>query len=504
MNLGSLDSLAYFYPEATLVVAILAIFLADLFVADKERLGNIALLGAVLALVFTSGVSFFGVRLIEGLNGAGEGWLFHRMIALDSFAIFFKVILSLSVVGVVWMSLGSKEIGGPNQGEYYGILLASGLGMFFMASATNLLIAYLSLEFVSLTSYVLTGYLTRNRRSGEAALKYLIYGGVASGTMIYGMSWIFGLTGSLDYADINAVLLQNAPDQLTLFVALILMLVGFGYKIAAVPFHMWAPDVYHGAPIPVTAFLSVGSKAAGFALLMRFFYPGLSHNVEAGLWQFVPGVEWPQLMLILAMVTMTLGNLAALNQQNVKRLLAYSSIAHAGYILMGFVVLSDEGLRAMLFYIVVYYLMNLGAFIVVMVVANSTGREDVAGFRGLAWRGGAAPAVAMAIFLFSLTGLPPLAGFIGKFYLFAAVVKGQFYWLAVVGILNSVVSLYYYARIVKTMFLDQPGEADGEVALDSHNGSLLAVLSVATVILGVYWAPVFDFADRSTRFFMGG
>ncbi len=503
MNLGSIDSLAYLYPEGILVLAIVTIFIVDLFVSDKARLGNIALLGAALALVFTSGISFFGVRLIAGLQGAGEGWLFHRMIALDSFAIFFKVILSLSMVGAVWMSLGSKEIGGPNQGEYYGILLASGLGMFFMASATNLLLAYLSLEFVSLTSYVLTGYLRHNRRSSEAALKYLIYGGVASGTMIYGMSWIFGLTGSLDYAEINVVLLQGAPDHLTLFIALVLMLAGFGYKIAAVPFHMWAPDVYEGAPIPITAFLSVGSKAAGFALLMRFFYPALSQAGDAGVWHFVPGVEWPQLMLIVAMVTMTLGNLAALNQQNVKRLLAYSSIAHAGYILMGFVVLSDEGLRAMLFYIVVYYLMNLGAFIVVMVVANNTGREDMDSFRGLAWRGGALPAIAMTIFLFSLTGLPPLAGFIGKFYLFAAVIKGQFYYLAVVGILNSVVSLYYYARIVRTMFFDSPVDTAGEVSLDPHNGSLLAILSIATIILGVYWAPVFDFADRSTRFFLG-
>jgi len=503
MNLGSIDSLAYLYPEGILVLAIVTIFIVDLFVSDKERLGNIALLGAALALVFTSGISFFGIRFIAGLQGAGEGWLFHRMIALDSFAIFFKVILSLSMVGVVWMSLGSKEISGPNQGEYYGILLASGLGMFFMASATNLLLAYLSLEFVSLTSYVLTGYLRHNRRSSEAALKYLIYGGVASGTMIYGMSWIFGLTGSLDYAEINTALLQGTPDPLTLFIALVLMLAGFGYKIAAVPFHMWAPDVYQGAPIPITAFLSVGSKAAGFALMIRFFYPALSQTGDAGAWQFVPGVEWPQLMLIVAMVTMTLGNLAALNQQNVKRLLAYSSIAHAGYILMGFVVLSDEGLRAMLFYIVIYYLMNLGAFIVVMVVANNTGREDMDSFRGLAWRGGALPAIAMAIFLFSLTGLPPLAGFIGKFYLFAAVIKGQFYYLAVVGILNSVVSLYYYAGIVKTMFFDSPVDTAGEVSLDPHNGSLLAILSIATIILGVYWAPVFDFADRSTRFFLG-
>jgi NADH-quinone oxidoreductase subunit N len=266
---------------------------------------------------------------------------------------------------------------------------------------------------------------------------------------------------------------------------------------------MWAPDVYHGAPIPVTAFLAVGSKAGGFALLIRFFYPALSKLGEDGSWQFLPGVDWPQFMLVIAMVTMTLGNLAALNQQNLKRLLAYSSIAHAGYILMGFVVLSNDGLRAMLFYLVVYYLMNLGAFVVVLVVANNTGQEDMDGFRGLAWRGGALPAIAMAIFLFSLTGLPPLAGFIGKFYLFAAVIKGQLYYLAVVGILNSVVSLYYYARIVKTMFFDDPLGTEGEIALDIHNGSLLAVLSVVTVILGLYWAPVFDFADRSTRFFLG-
>lgn len=503
MNLGSVESLAYIYPEVILVLSILAIFLADLFVREKEQLGYLALVGATLALVFTSGISVFGYRLIGGLQGWGEGWLFHRMIVIDNFAVFFKVILSLSALGAIWMSLGSSEIKGPNQGEYYGILLGSTLGMFFMASAANLLTAYLALEFVSLTSYVLTGYLRHNRRSGEAALKYLIYGGVASGTMIYGMSWIFGLAGSLDYAEINHALLRAEGNRLPLLVALVLIFVGFGYKISAVPFHMWAPDVYHGAPIPVTAFLAVGSKAAGFALLMRFFYPALSQAGEDGSWQFLAGVDWPQLMLLISMITMTFGNLAALNQQNVKRLLAYSSIAHAGYILMGFVVLSNDGLRAMLFYLVVYYLMNLGAFLVVMVVANSTGREDIDGFRGLAWRGGWLPAVAMAIFLFSLVGLPPLAGFIGKFYLFAAVIKENFYYLAVVGILNSVVSLYYYARIIKTMFLDSPLGTDGEVSLDVHNGSLLALLGVVTIVLGIYWAPVFSFADRSTRFFLG-
>jgi NADH-quinone oxidoreductase subunit N len=425
------------------------------------------------------------------------------MIVQDQFAVFFKVLLALAALSAVWMSLGSKEIAGRNQGEYYALLLSSTLGMYFMSAAANLLMAYLSLEFVSLTSYVLTGYLRHDRRSGEAALKYLIYGGVASGTMIYGMSWMFGLAGSMDFAAINTALTHGDPNKLVMFLAVVLTLAGFGYKIAAVPFHMWVPDVYTGAPIPIAAFLSVGSKAAGFALLMRLFYPGMSSLNGDGTWSFLPGVDWPQLVLVLCMVTMTLGNLAALSQRNLKRLLAYSSIAHAGYMLMGFVVLSNEGLRAMLFYMVVYYVMNIGAFLVVMIVANATGREDIEGLRGLAWRGGAAPAVAMAIFLFSLTGLPPLAGFVGKFYLFAAVIRQQFYFLALVGVINSVISLYYYARVVRTMFLDFPDGSEVPVTVSVHNGTLMWGLSAATLVIGVYWAPVIAFADRSLQFFKG-
>jgi len=492
MNLDTIQSLPYLLPELILVATLLVVFLGDLVVRSKDRLGEIALLGTALALVAVARVA-----------ARPDAWLFYRMAIHDQFAMFFKVIFALATIAVVLMSLTSREVRRSSQGEYYGMLLASTLGMFFMASASNLLMAYLSLEFVSLTSYVLTGILRHSRRSGEAALKYLIYGGVASATMIYGMSWIFGLTGSMDYGEINAVLSQGHANQLALFIALVLTLAGFGYKIAAVPFHMWAPDVYQGAPIPVTAFLSVGSKAAGFALLIRFFYPAISHLAPDGVWTVVPGIEWPQLVLVLSMLTMTLGNLAALSQQNLKRLLAYSSIAHAGYVLMGFVVLTNDGLRAMLFYLVAYYLMNIGAFLVVMVVANSTDREDIEGYRGLAWRGGAAPAVAMAIFLFSLAGLPPLAGFVGKFYLFAAVIERHFYLLALVGVLNSVVSLYYYARIVKAMFLDQPAGGEGVVAVGLQDGFLMGSLAGATLVLGVYWSPVMAVVDRSLKFFLG-
>jgi NADH-quinone oxidoreductase subunit N len=493
MDLNTVESFAYIVPELVLICAILVIFIGDLFVTQKERLGEVALVAVAFSLL----------SLAWWVAPREDAWLFSRMTVHDQFGVFFKVVFALATLATVWMSISSKEVQRTYQGEYYGLLLSSTLGLFFMATSTNLLMAYLSLEFVSLTSYVLTGYLRHNRRSGEASLKYLIYGGVASGTMIYGMSWIFGLAGGMDYATINHALNSGDPSRLALFIALTFTLTGFGFKIAAAPFHMWAPDVYTGAPIPVTAFLSVGSKAGGFAILMRFFYPALSSVVGDGQWELIAGVDWPQLVLVLSMVTMTLGNLAALQQNNLKRLLAYSSIAHAGYMLMGFVLLHDDGLRAMLFYLATYYVMNMGAFLIVMIVSNETGREDIDGYRGLAWRGGALPAVAMAIFLFSLAGIPPFAGFVGKFYLFAAVIEQQLYFLALVGILNSVVSLYYYARIVRTMFLDMPEGGETAVNVDWANGALLVPLAVLTVGLGLYWAPVIDFADRSISFFMG-
>jgi len=489
MSLSNAQSLVFIAPEIILGVSIVGLFLADLVIPNKRLLGQVALVATMVAALSTA-----------TLVGKPDAFLFGRMIVHDPFGVFFKLLFAFSGFAAVWMSLDSNEIKKTSQGEYYPLLLSSVLAMFFMASASNLLMAYLSLEFVSLTSYVLTGYLRHDRRAGEAALKYLIYGGVASGMMIFGMSWIFGLTGTMDFAQISTALSQGEPGKLALFLAILLTLAGLGYKIAAVPFHMWAPDAYTGAPIPVTALLSVGSKAAGFALTMRFFYPGISRLVADGQWEFVAGVDWPQLLLVLSIVTMTLGNFTALSQRNLKRMLAYSSIAHAGYMMMGLVVLTDEGLRAMMFYMAIYYLMNIGSFLVVMLVGNATGKEDIEGLRGLAWRGGALPAICFAIFLFSLTGLPPLAGFVGKFYLFAAVVKQELYFLAVVGVLNSVVSLYYYARIVRTMFLDFPDGTEAVVTIDLRNGALLGGLTALTIVLGIYWAPLIDFADRSIRF----
>jgi NADH-quinone oxidoreductase subunit N len=505
--MSAVASLPYFLPELVLSAGVLVVLCLDLLITGSRRgdatewPGTVALVATAAAVVLTVGLPTFG---LPGLLGAPtHSWLFGRSLVLDGFSVFFKVLLGLALMAVIWMSLGSREVRGkPNEGEYYALVLASGLGMFLMAAAGSLLMAYLALEFVSLTSYVLTGFLRHNRRSGEAALKYLIYGGVASGAMIYGMSWVFGLTGAMDYAGIaRGVAALDPGSRGALFLALVLVLAGLGYKIAAVPFHMWAPDVYTGAPIPVTAFLAVGSKAAGFALLLRFFHFGVGG--PEGPAAAIAQVPIPALVGLLSVATMTLGNLAALGQQNMKRLLAYSSIAHAGYALLGFVVFADRGVEAVLLYLVVYYLMNLGAFWIVMLVANASGREDIDAYRGLAWRGGALPAVAMAVFLFSLAGLPPLAGFVGKFYVFAAGIEGKLYALVVVGLVNSVVSLYYYARVVKRMFLDLPAAEDP--VLDFPRGDRVAVglLSLATVLLGVRFNWLVERVQVAGRLFPG-
>jgi NADH-quinone oxidoreductase subunit N len=421
---------------------------------------------------------------------------------LDPYALFFKFIFALTTIFIILFSLISPDLTTSKLGEYITITLGVCLGAFFMAAATNMLMMYLSLELVSLSSYILTGYRKRDTISNEAALKYIVYGGVSSGIMVYGMSLLYGLTGSLNIYTIGQRLAMSPPYNLTLFLALLFTLAGFGYKIASVPFHFWTPDVYQGAPTPVTAFLSVASKAAGFAMMARFFYSGMVSGPVAGTWETMKGTDYLSLLAIISAVTMSFGNIVAIWQDNVKRLMAYSSIAHAGYVLMGVVLLSGSGLKAMMFYIGVYLFMNLGAFIIIIALSKELGSEEIADYRGLGWR---SPflAVAMSVFLFSLTGIPPMAGFVGKVYLFAAAIDRELYWLAVVGVLNSVVSLYYYAKIVKTMFLDQaPAGASAFTPSPAYTLLVLALL-VPTLFLGVYWAPLANFAEQSTTLFKG-
>lgn len=486
--------LAGLLPELVLSGAILLLLVVDLGLRQSPARPKVLLLLALVGLT-AAAASIAAVP-------AGPKPIFFGMVAVDGFALFFKgLVFAAAFLGAV-LGVMSPEVKREQYGEYLILLLCLTLGMSLLAAAQNLLMIYLALELVSIPSYILAGFRRGDRRSSEAALKYVIFGAASSGLMLYGFSLLYGLGGTLDLPGLGMELVQRASsggpaEQFTLAVAVLLTLAGFGYKVAAVPFHMWCPDVYEGAPTPFVAFLSVGPKAAGLAALLRFFLAGFGvPTAVAGLTEF----PWPVVLGILSVATMTVGNLAAIPQDNVKRLLAYSSIAHAGYMLMAAAVGSPLAVRAVMLYLPIYLLMNVGAFLAVMAVREKTGSESIAAYRGL---GGRNPllAVTLAIFLFSLTGIPPFAGFIGKFFLFAAVLQtGEpfFYTVAVIGVLNSVISLYYYVRIVKACFLEKADEAEAPVALPGSAAWLLTLLAVPTLVLGVWWGPLMGMVERSS------
>lgn len=482
------QSLQAFLPEFILIGASLFTLLIGAF----ERKARNSVVGiTVLALVAYIVLSF------ELLSSDMVGkTIFAGMVSIDSFAIFFKIFFGLVSLLTVTFVIRSNELADYGLSEVMSFLLALTLGMSMMAASTDLLMMFLSLEMVSVLSYILVGYKKHNRSSSEAGLKYILYGAVASGVMVFGFSYLFGLTGSTDLGQI-ALYFQNlkgigiAP---VLLFSLLCVMLGLGYKIATFPSQMWCPDVYEGAPLPVTTFLSVGPKAAGFALTIRFFFSAFHIQEGQGV-EILQFIHWGPVLAFLAAVTMTLGNLAALPQRNLKRLMAYSSIAHAGYLLMGVATLSSEGIQAVLFYLITYLLMNFGVFMVLLVVSNQLGTEEVDGYRGLFQRspllGGA-----LTIFLFSLTGLPPFAGFIGKWWVFAAVIHQKLYWLALFGIINTVISLVYYLRIIKTMILDEP--LDPKPVLVGNLPRFITIaLALPTAFLFIYWGPVWNFAEQS-------
>jgi len=486
------------WPEILITATIIAVTIVGLLAKDKREVVYPALLGIAGAAGIDASLFFFQ-----------KSPLFYGMIALDPLSAFFKMVFLLAAFLVVLFSMASKEVSqSVSPEEYYASLLGATLGMCLLASSLNLVMIYISLELTSISSYILTASMRESRRSSEAGLKYSLYGAIASGVMIYGMSLLYGMTGSLYLTEIGTKLQGMSVPSQGLIIALMFVLVGFGFKISMVPFHMWAPDVYEGAPLPITAFLSVGPKAAGFAVLIRFLYTAFANpwaipGATEGQWQYLSGIDWPDAIAWMAALTMTVGNLAAIAQTNLKRLLAYSSIAQAGYMLVGVVCLSSTGLEAVLFYVAVYLFMNLGAFLVVMVVKNSLDTEELEGYRGLGVR---APflAAGMTIFLFALTGIPPLSGFMGKVLLFGALIKEELYWLAVVGVLNSVVSLYYYAGILKKMYLEgAPANlAPIIVPLSLLEKGLLIVLLGLTILFGIWPTPLMELARFSMNFFV--
>lgn len=483
------SNLGLFTPELCLCGLGLLVLIVDLFAAPRARwlAPTVAVVGLAACL-----------RPILELWGTAPCLEFSGSYAVDATAVFFKAFFAVVGILVVLLSVGyaarpwgqaQAEVGDasaaeplPSSGEFYSLIVFLVLGMCLMAGANDLILIYLSFELVSLTSYLMAAWRKTDRGSSEAGVKYFVYGAAASGVMLYGMTLVYAAGGTTNLTALSHHFLQPVQGgglALLGVLGLLLMMVGLGYKISMVPFQAWAPDVYQGAPTPVTALLSVGPKAAGFALIVRFFYtlgPALH-------------VPWQMVFAILAVLTMFTGNLLAIRQTNVKRMLAYSSIAHAGYLLIGFVVGPTElwGLPGILVYLVAYLLMNLGMFAVAIILERAEGDSELSRFAGLAQ---SAPGLAAmtVILLLSLTGIPPTAGFLGKVYIFAAAIKSrEWAWLAVVGIINSVISLYYYMNIARLMYFQK----DGGTALQR----VPAVLTVTVVLCALGTLGVCIFPD---------
>jgi len=467
----------YILPELVITSGALLVLIVDVLL-PKDRRGALAwvtllALGATLASL----VPFTSTHVEVA----------HGLLAVDRFALFFKIVFLVAAAITVLMSVRYLEIEGASPGEYYFLILCATLGMMIMAGGIDLITIFIGLETMAVSFYILAGFIKPSQRSNEAAVKYFLLGAFSLGILLYGMSLMYGLSGTTNLRVMATAFVGQEMDP-RLVLAVILMVAGVGFKIAAVPFHMWAPDVYEGAPTPITAFLSVGSTAASFAMLIRIFLEGLP----------AMSMDWRLLFEVLSIVTMTVGNFAALTQTNVKRMLAYSSIAHAGYVLMGIVAGTPRGITATLVYVMVYAFMQLGAFAVIVMLR----RRDVVGdelkdFSGLHFRNPFA-AFAMLMFMLSLGGIPPTAGFMGKFWLFGAAIDAHYYWLALIGVLNSAVSLYYYVRIVVFMYVKN--ETIGSTPTTSPTLAVVLGLAVAaTLVLGMYPQLLFQVADASAR-----
>lgn len=485
----ALSSLARFVPELVLVGTLAAVIVADLLTqrASAERSRRV-LVGLTLAGLLGAFLTSF--------TPPGGGALFESMVADDGLLGVLRPLFAFASVLVLLFTLRSKELDGARMGEMVALLLTATAALMWMAGSVNLVMIYLSLETVSVASYLMVGYLSSDRLSNEASLKYILFGAVSTGAMLFGLSLLYGMTGTLDLYGVRAALADGTGGP-ALLLMLVLVVAGIGFKIAAAPFHFWCPDVYTGAPTPVTAFLSVGPKAAGFAVLIRFFYSGLAEPAAgptADAFTPVGGADWQTLTIVLAVVTMTLGNVAALLQTNAKRLLAYSSIAHAGTILMGVAALSGDGIQAVAAYLVIYLFMNLGAFLVVILAHRVTGSFELASYAGF-WKRSPLLTIAMAIFLFSLMGIPPFAGFLAKYYVFAAVIRAGLGWFAVIGVLNSAVAAFYYIKVLRIMVVDPERESAPAFGLARLDAGLLFLLAVPNILGLVFWGSL----DRATE-----
>ncbi len=453
-------------PELIIIGTAFILLFTDLFLTERRRivLAPLALFGIAAATAVT-------LYLMPG-----QGEMLGGRFAVDSVSWWFKLVFLLSGLLTVAISMDLFDsrvaVKDPNiraRGEFYTILLFSLAGAMYLISARDIVTLYVSLELATIPLYILAAW-KRDSLSGEAGLKYVILGALSSGLLLYGLGLMYGLTGET-HLDMIGRTMTPAP---AFWLAAAMITAGVGFKLTIVPFHMWAAEVYQGAPTPVTAYLSVASKAAGLALMFQLFYRAMGQFLD----------HWSLPIALFAALTMTLGNVVAVTQQNIKRFMAFSAISQAGYLIMGFLGTSSEGVPAMLFYMLVYIVTNLAVFAVIMFYSNQTGREDIKDYRGLA-RVNPLVALAMMVGLFSLAGIPPLSGFVGKFFLFSVASKAGFHWLVAVAAVNSTISLYYYLRIVRQMYIEPVGAGDQALTVTPALAITITVTSLSTVVMGI-------------------
>ncbi len=479
MNELNLDY-TLFIPEFLLAGLVVVLVALDLYVPQMKK----------------SWLSYVAAAGLAGAAGVSLAWVnmesdFARIAAIDNYTTFFRVFF-MATGAVVCLASGKLvEDKLRHPGEYFALIVLSTIGAVGMAASRELMTAYLSLELLSFSLYILVSYEKFDPRSNEAGLKYLLLGAFASAFFLYGMSLIYGVAGSTYYADISARLGEGTEQfEWALLMGLVLMITGLGFKVAAVPFHMWTPDAYEGAPVAITAYLSTTSKAAGFALLLRLF---------GGAFQVVHD-DWSWMIAGIAAATMIAGNLIALQQHNVKRLMAYSSIGQVGYMLMGIAGLSHDTASALVLHMTGYMVSNMAIFVVIIAWYNMTGKEEIGDFRGMRER---APLLAgvLAGALFSLAGLPLFAGFVTKFILFQAVTDQGYYWLAAIAVVTSVISLYYYLQVMKQAFVIKPDEGDESLLpVPLLMNGMAAALMLGVFYVGLYPQQLFDAIDNATAF----
>ncbi len=493
------QSLLAVLPEIGLAALAAIILFLDLYLPESRRRTVAIASGIGLGLLALLPLIFY-----PGSDAVPTGLYWGGMVRYDALAQIFKVMVLVAGAITSLMTIDVKGVG--HKGEFYLVLIVSALGMTLMAGAADLIMVFLALETTSIPLYILAAFKRSDNKSSESGMKYFLFGSFASAILLYGLSLLYGFTGQTNLTLLAQYLGsdQFATNPIPVLAAMVMVVVGFGFKISAVPFHFWTPDVYEGAPTPVTGFLSVASKAASFALLVRFFVLVFPSTVVIG------GHEiqnfWVQLMSAFALISMTVGNVVALSQRNIKRMLAYSSIAQAGYTLMGVAAIQSstaagqaQAVAAVSFYMFMYVFTNLLAFTVIVLFGEATGSETIADMAGLNRR---SPGLAlmMTVALLSLGGVPPTAGFFGKFFLFQAAVESGLTWLAIVGVLNAIVALYYYLVVIKVMYVDRSEDEDKPIPVSNVYVWVLGITVIAVIVIGTIGAqPIFEWAVASAK-----